>query len=264
MTDTQPTEQVFSPQEWVSSTEVKVDLTDFLLHLQNLLVENADVREFLQDLANMTATKLTQNGNVIACGVTVIRQKKPVAVADSDALARRLDDIQNTFGDGPCLAALRNRTTTYVADVQREQRWPEYMRAAEASNVGSILAFPMELNSTAEAVLNLYSTSAHGFSPSDIVAAEKLTSTAAKALHLALKIAQLRDARENLIAALDSRTTIDTAVGIIMAQNRCGREAAFQILVKASSHRNIKLREVAASVIRHIAGDQVIGAAFEE
>ncbi len=138
------------------------------------------------------------------------------------------------------------------------------MKAAAATNVGSILALPMELNSTAEAVVNLYSTRQHGFSQEDIMAAERVTATGAKALHLAVKMAQLRDARDNLTAALESRTMIDTAVGIIMAQNRCCRDAAFQILARTSSHRNIKLRAVAAGVIASVAGDQRISANFEE
>ncbi|MDR6688732.1 GAF domain-containing protein [Arthrobacter sp. 1088] len=264
MTETQPSRHIASPPSYLGHYEDRLDLTDFVEHLQDLLVENADIREFLQDLAELIAQKLTRNGNTIACGVTVIRQKKPVAVADSDPLARKLDEIQNSFGDGPCLSALRTRTISHVPNVYEEDRWPEYMRAAAASNVGSILAFPMELNSTAEAVVNLYSERPHGFSHEDLLSAERVTATAAKALHLALKIAQLRDARENLTAALESRTTIDTAVGIIMAQNRCSRDAAFQILVSASSHRNIKLRAVAQGIIAHIAGDRRISAPFEE
>ena len=260
MTETQPSEQIPT----AGPLEDHVDLTDFLVHLQDLLVQNADVREFLQDFAELTARELTKPGNTIACGVTVIRQKKPVAVADSDPMARKLDDIQNSFGDGPCLTALRTRTITHVPDVRNEDRWRDYMEAAACTDVGSILALPMELNSTAEAVVNLYSTRSHGFSHDDMVAAERVTATGAKALYLALKIAQLRDARENLAAALDSRTAIDTAVGIIMAQNRCSRDAAFQILVNASSHRNIKLRVVAENVIAHVAGDRNISAAFEE
>lgn len=240
------------------------DLTDFLVRLQDLLVDNADMRAFLEDFACMTATKLTKNGNTIACGVTVIRQKKPVAVAESDTLARKLDQIQNSFDDGPCLTALRTRTIAHVPDVHSEQRWPDYMTAAAATNVGSILALPMELNRTAEAVVNLYSTRQHGFSEEDIMAAERVTATGAKALHLAVKMAQLRDARDNLTAALESRATIDTAVGIIMAQNRCCRDAAFQILAKASSHRNVKLRTVAAGIIAKVGGDQRITANFEE
>ncbi|UKA50178.1 GAF and ANTAR domain-containing protein [Arthrobacter sp. FW305-123] len=260
MTETQPSQHISGS----GMEEESVNLTDFLEHLQHLLVENADIREFLQDLVSMTARKLTSKGNVIACGVTVIRQKKPVAVADSDPLARKLDDIQNSYGDGPCLTALRTRTIANVPDVRQEKRWPDYMKAAACTDVGSILALPMELNSTAEAVVNLYSKLPHGFSHDAILAAERVTATGAKALHLALKMAQLRDARENLTAALESRTAIDTAVGIVMAQNRCSRDAAFQILVSASSHRNIKLRSVAEGVIAHIAGDRRISASFEE
>ncbi|WP_416405453.1 ANTAR domain-containing protein [Arthrobacter sp. LFS091] len=244
--------------------EAQLDLTDFLEHLQNLLVNNTDIREFLEDLAEMTARKLTTPANTVACGVTVIRRKKPVAVAESDLLARRLEDIQNSFDDGPCLTALRTRKITHVPDIRHEVRWPDYMKAAARTNVGSILALPMELNNTAEAVVNLYSTRVHGFGEEDLLTAQRVTATGAKALHLALKIAQLKDARENLAAALDSRAAIDTAVGIIMAQNRCSRDNAFQILVNASSHRNIKLRAVAEGVIAQIAGDQCITAVFDE
>ncbi|MBP2268017.1 GAF domain-containing protein [Pseudarthrobacter sp. PvP004] len=263
MTETQPSHHIGSPPNGQRQQDT-ADLTDFLVRLQDILVENEDIREFLQDLAEMTAAKLTRIGNTIACGVTVVRQKKPVTIADSDALARKLDKMQNSFGDGPCLTALRTRTVSHVPDVNTEERWHSYMTAVRAMKVRSILALPMELQGTGEAVVNLYSTRPHGFSQEDIQAAERVTATAAKSLRLALKMAQLRDARENLTAALESRTTIDTAVGIIMGQNRCSREAAFQILVKASSHRNIKLRSVAATVIAGVAGDQETLISFEE
>lgn len=264
MTETQPSHHIGSPPNGLRQHQDTTDLTDFLVRLQDLLVENVDIRGFLQDLAEMTAAKLTKSGNTIACGVTVVRQKKPVAIADSDVLARKLDKMQNSFGDGPCLTALCTRSIAHVPDVNTEERWHSYMQAVRAMKVGSILALPMELKDTGEAVVNLYSMRPHGFTHHEIQAAERVTATAAKSLRLALKMAQLRDARENLTAALESRTTIDTAVGIIMGQNRCSREAAFQILVKASSHRNIKLRSVAAAVIAGVAGDQETLTSFEE
>ena len=49
---------------------------------------------------------------------------------------------------------------------------------------------------------------------------------AAKGLRLAVRIAQHSDAASNLKAAMESRTIIDTAVGIIIAQNRCSQEEA--------------------------------------
>ncbi|WP_308159564.1 ANTAR domain-containing protein [Arthrobacter sp. ISL-65] len=68
-------------------------------------------------------------------------------------------------------------------------------------------------------------------------------------------MAQLRDARDDLSAAMQSRTVIDLATGAIMAQNRCGQEAAFDILRKASMSRNVKLHEVAACVVAALAND---------
>ncbi|TVU59521.1 GAF and ANTAR domain-containing protein [Paenarthrobacter nitroguajacolicus] len=264
MTDTQPSQHIGSPPNGLRQYYEGVDLTDFVVHLQDLLVENADIREFLQDLADMTAMKLTTEGNTIACGVTVIRQKQPVAVADSDAFARTLDKVQNSFGDGPCLTALRTSLVVHVPDVVNERRWPRYMQAAAATRVGSILALPMRLGGTGDAVVNLYSTRPNGFFQENIAVAERLTATGSKALHLALKIAQLQDARQHLTAALESRATINTAVGIIMAQNRCSQDTAFQVLVKASNHRNVKLRAVAAAVIAGVSGDQEFRTAFED
>jgi AmiR/NasT family two-component response regulator len=42
------------------------------------------------------------------------------------------------------------------------------------------------------------------------------------------------------------------AVGIIMAQNRCSQHDAFEILKTASSTRNSKLHDVAASVVNSL------------
>jgi AmiR/NasT family two-component response regulator len=53
-------------------------------------------------------------------------------------------------------------------------------------------------------------------------------------------------------AAMESRTTIDLAVGVIMGQNRCSQDAAMSILKSASSVRNVKLRDVAASVLQSL------------
>ncbi|PTT58927.1 GAF and ANTAR domain-containing protein [Arthrobacter sp. HMWF013] len=244
--------------------EAGTGLQDFVLLLQDLVLESSDVRNFLTEMATTIAGQLSQDGNRISCGMTVIRHKRPVAVASSDPRAQSLDELQNSFGDGPCLTALRSGTPVYVPDTNSDKRWPKYLRAAGAARIGSILAVPMHLQNQAQAVVNLYSPAAHGFSQQGIDEAENLAGISAKALDLALNIAHLRDARDDLTAALKSRTVIDTAIGAIMAQNRCSRDAAFQILVKTSSHRNIKLREVASAIISSIAGEEDISTTYEE
>lgn len=56
---------------------------------------------------------------------------------------------------------------------------------------------------------------------------------------------------------MESRTTIDLACGVIMAQNRCSQEEAMALLAKASSHRNQKLRELAADILGRVSAEAV-------
>jgi GAF domain-containing protein len=222
------------------------------------------VVSFLTDLALIASTWLSSPGNRIHCGVTVMRRKRPEAMASSDGAARALDELQNGFKDGPCLTALRNGSPLLVPDLADERRWARYIKAAQEKGVSSILAVPLNLAGEAEAALNLYSGCSNGFLEEDISTAEAFASQAASSLRLVLRIAQLSEARNDLAIAMQSRTVIDMAVGAIMAENRCSRDTAFQILTNASSSRNMKLRDVAAAVITSISGEKHIGTYFDE
>jgi AmiR/NasT family two-component response regulator len=68
-------------------------------------------------------------------------------------------------------------------------------------------------------------------------------------LRLAVRFAVHKDSANNLRAAMESRTIIDIAVGVVMAQSRCSQEDAVRILTEASSNRNVKLRDIAKSVV---------------
>jgi len=63
----------------------------------------------------------------------------------------------------------------------------------------------------------------------------------------------LYDLQAQMQQALRSRAIIDQAKGIIMAQNRCSGEEAFQVLVRASQARNVKLARLAAQLVDGVA-----------
>lgn len=234
------------------------------MSLQQLVLDSPSITDFLAELAILASTRLSVPGNSIHSGVTVLRQRKPQAVAASDAAAKALDELQNGFGQGPCLTALRQQATLHVPDLAAETRWGPYVRTAMKHGVSSILAVPLDLAGDAEAVLNLYSGCSNGFSAGDVATVESFAGQAASSLRLILRITQLSDARNDLAAAMQSRTVIDMAVGAIMAENRCDRDTAFNILTRASSTRNIKLRDIAATVITSISGEEKIKTHFDE
>ena len=242
-----------------SSTQQRDSVAE---HLQDLVLQSSDVAVLLNELAVFSAASLSAQDDLL-CGVTLIRNKKPSTVATSDARVPALDELQYGHGEGPCLAAVRGLATTYVPDLREEPRWPGYCEAAWAEGIGSILAVPLPLEGEASAGLNFYAARPHAFTGEDIEKAEAYAGEASKALRLAVRIAQLTDDRANLVAAMESRTTIDIAVGTIMAQNRCSQESAMKILRIASSTRNTKLRDVAAAVVASVAEDPEVLTHFD-
>lgn len=231
-------------------------------HLQDLVLKTQDVKEMLDELARFSAVTLTDPA-VAFCSIMLIQQKKPVTVARSDDNALPLDESQYRAGDGPCLSSIREQTIVHLPDLTQDNRWPAFTEAARAAGVGSSLSVPLILEGEARAGLNLYSTRSHGFTADDISLVETYSYHASKALRLAVRISQLAEAKAHLLAAMEARTTIDLAAGAIMAQNRCNQETAMKILKIASSSRNIKLRDVAASVVDSLSQDPTVRTHFD-
>ena len=232
--------------------------------LQDLVLDRADTEEFLHELVAVSASMLSARGNALFCSMTVARNKRPLTVVGSDTKALVLEELQYEFRDGPCPTAMRTRTGVHVPDVRGEVRWPEYMAAVSVHGIGSILGLPLPLEGAARAVLHLYSPQKDGFTREAIIRAEAFAEEAAKTLRMGLRLAHMSEANNDMVEAMKSRTVIDVAVGAIMAQNRCSQDAALQLLIKASSTRNIKLRDVAASVIASVADNSPVRTHFDE
>lgn len=60
-----------------------------------------------------------------------------------------------------------------------------------------------------------------------------------------------RTLSEQMSEAMEHRSTIEQAKGIIMAGGGRNADEAFQVLVRASQRENRKLRDVAAEIVQH-------------
>jgi GAF domain-containing protein len=218
-------------------------------YLQDLVLDSEDVGQFLNEFARFAARSLSGAEAEILCGVTLLRRKSAATVASSSEHAKNMDEIQYKFGDGPCLRAAREHRTIYVADLKTDDRWHDYAEAVLQHGIRSVLAVPIPLDGDVNAGLNLYSHVVDNFDEEAIQAAETFAGQASKGLSLSVRLTQQAETAAHLKAAMESRTTIDLAVGIIMGQNRCSQDRAFEILRSASSSRNIKLRDIAAGIV---------------
>ncbi|MBM7782337.1 GAF and ANTAR domain-containing protein [Arthrobacter tumbae] len=221
--------------------------------LQDLVLESAQIEEFLDGMVKIAARELGEiSGRTMYAAVTLLRPKRAATVASSSPEARNMDEVQFAFDDGPCLRAAREHYTVVVQDFHAEQRFGEYTAAVAGHGLRSALGVPILLEGEANAGLDLYCLEPDAFSAESIDAAEQFARRASHSLQIAVRVATLMENSQHMSAAMENRTTIDLAVGIIMGQNRCSQDEAVNILKAASSARNVKLQAVAAAVVESV------------
>jgi ANTAR domain len=238
-------------QEVVVDRDLTDAQTDVLI---DVLLDSPDMDVFLQRLVQISSREL---GRVLAeahCSVTVVRNRRPVTVCSSDPETAALDEVQYSSNRGPCMEAASKGQFVEVVDLRTETRWPRYVRAMAGSPMRSVLAVPIPLKTAGGAALNTYSPDP-GPVPEDVrKALLELAAVAGRAVTLSVKLQTQAENAADLAAALESRTAIDLASGVIMAQTGCSQEEAVNILMKASSNRNQKLRDVALTVLARFNG----------
>jgi GAF domain-containing protein len=175
---------------------------------------------------------------------TIDRHGKATTRAASDDLVRQLDDLQYSLNEGPCLDALRREHVVAAPDIKHDQRWPRYVATAtRATPLKAQLAVQLYLDEdTSMGGLNLYSTQRDDIDPAAEHIARLFAAQAAAALGKAHEIT-------GLSTALEGRTDIGKAIGIVMERYQMNVERAFAYLSRASSHGNIKLRDVAREIV---------------
>jgi GAF domain-containing protein len=190
-----------------------------------------------------------------ACGLTVRRDGQPFTVACTNDLAATVDEIQYGSDEGPCLDALRSGTVIHVDDLAADDRWHNYRPHAVAHGVGSSLSLPLRVEGENLGALNLYALVRGAFSEVHRAHAEAFAVQSAAALTVSLRQVRQAAIQHQMADAMVSSSVIDQAIGILMAQQRCTAEAAFDLLRQTSQHRNRKLRDIAAEIVAKVSGE---------
>jgi hypothetical protein len=224
-----------------ASTE---DLEQNLAEVARALFEPGTVAGTLQltvDLAVATVEGCD------AAGVFVLRDGEVFTAASSDPLVVELDKLQFASDEGPCLDAVADGGTSYAADLAEDTRWPQFGPAAASAGVRSALAF--RLSSRPISALNLYAHLPAAFGSTDRAKGLIFATLAGLALENAGDRADEEERLVNLRKALATRELIGQAQGILIERERITADQAFDVLRRASQHLNIKIREVANTLI---------------
>ena len=179
-----------------------------------------------------------------AASVSIVHAKRRVDTPAATAeLAVIGDRLQYETGEGPCLSAIWDEETVYAPDLVNDHRWSNWgPRVAEATGARSSFSVRLFTIDDTLGALNLYSSRVEAFN------AEDRAEACAIAAHISIAVAAANKI-DQFEAALDSRTVIAQACGIVMERYDIDAIRAFALLTRLSSTQNIKLRDVAAQLV---------------
>lgn len=148
----------------------------------------------------------------------------------------------------------RSPTIAGSSDAAAERRWAGYSSELAAAADPAALAVPLRLRQDATAALNFSAPATGLFTGDAIAVAIDFADAASDVLRLSIRIDAADLLSGNLKAAMEGRTAINMACGVIIAQSRCTQEEAFGILLRASTSRNQKLHTIATEIVTRFSG----------
>jgi GAF domain-containing protein len=229
----------------MTDPERPADLDHSLAEVATTLFAPGTVQGTLQQIVDLAV--MTVDG-CEAAGIFLVENEQVTTMAFSDQVVVRLDGLQFETDEGPCLDAVSERQKFYARDLSDEPRWPRFGPAAVAIGYRSLLACPLSSADRLSA-LNLYARLPDAFGPVDRGSSEIFATLAGIALGFAEARAKDDEKTAHLQEALRTREIIGQAQGILMERERLSAEQAFDVLRRASQHMNIKLREIAQTLV---------------
>jgi GAF domain-containing protein len=219
-----------------------------LRELSRVALVDRTLTEVLTDITRIAAAGIP---GAESTSITLLRNDKPYTAAHHGEMALAADELQYEKGYGPCMDAGRGGVLLRIDDTETEERWPDYVRHAQTeAGVRSSLSVPLPYQGSSIGALNNYSSRPAAFaSPESLEAGLEVAEIVAVTVANADAHWKLGEQARNMRIAMESRSVIEQAKGVLMAQRRVTAEQAFEILREASQRYNRKLREIAQAIV---------------
>jgi len=207
------------------------------------LAQVTSLRRVDDVLVDVTAAAKELIPGVDSAGVLLVgKGGTHQTLAPTSDVMFKLDELQMTTGEGPCLQAALDEIVIRTDDFRNEPRFPNYAPKVVELGLLSALSLKLYTADRTAGALNLL-----GYEPRPWNS-EAETIGMVLAAHAASAILASRES-EQLQSALSTRDRIGQAKGIIMERFKIDDVRAFEMLRKLSQDTNTKLVDVAHRVI---------------
>lgn len=174
-------------------------------------------------------------------------RERLTSAAATDAVARGIDELEVSIGDGPCLDAIVDEAMQFDPDLTTPTAWPGLAaRVLADTPVRGMIGCRLLIDGTKVGALDLFADQPGALTQRSVDQAAIMASLAS----VAIMTVRARGEAANLTRALDNSRAIGKAVGLIMAARKVDDDEAFQVLRKTSQDLNMKLSLVAEEIVR--------------
>jgi GAF domain-containing protein len=177
-------------------------------------------------------------------GVTLLQAggRRFESVGATDPSVEEADRLQYDLNEGPCVDAAVKVKSLHSESLKADARWPRWGPAASELGFHSIISAEIHGRGQRIGALNLYGLEETQFDAEDIDVARLFAAQAGVAL------ANIRN-ELGLIEALDTRTMIGQAQGILMERYDLDAVQAFDVLRRYSQESNRRIRDIVAELV---------------
>jgi hypothetical protein len=175
-------------------------------------------------------------------------------VCATDDVSARIEDLQFTLGEGPCIDAVAAGAPVLIGDLDEfggtgPARWPAFMEAAAAAGVRAAFAFPLRIGAISVGALDLYRDRPGDLTADQLGAALMAADVAGVALmHLDTSSDDAFD------GDLGTRSTyqlqVHQATGMVQVQLGITTEEAFLALKARAFASGRSVADVASDVVQ--------------
>ena len=229
--------------------------------LRAALAEAGDLLAGLQRVVDATRTVVGVDG----VGLTLAHEDGPPRwVATSDRAMELLEQIQEDFGEGPCLAAYAEDRVVAVQDLRRAPRWDRIAVVVGQLQVRGMVCVPVRLADQPVGTLDAYTTSPRAWSALEIDALGALAAVTADLVRTAVELANREVEVAQLRQALVSRVWIEQAKGVLAGTRGISPDAAFQQLRARARSSGRKLVDLAQEVVQDAQRERIAAVAVHD
>ena len=225
--------------------------------------EEADLRDSLDRLARLASGNLELEGLLTrvatyavqaipgadGAGLTLLEQDRSDTVVATAEFVSEIDAIQYGIGEGPCIRAAAEGQPVLSGSLGGDPRWPRFGGRIARLGVHSVVSLPLVTPDGVVGAMNVYAHAKNVFNQRAAELGMIFAAPAAIAVQNAHALAQTRRLAEQLQAALESRGTVDRAVGIMMSRTGGTEAEAMERLRELSQSEHRKLVVVARNIV---------------